>query len=1344
MLSTARSLAGRLTLTPIRWLTAVLRWALMLLLLLWGLMLLAWLVLHWAILPHINDWRPQLERMASQGLGLELRIGRIAVRSGGWIPALELDEVRLHDAGGREALRLPRVVAALSARSMLALELRFEQLLIESPQLEIRRDAQGRIFVAGLDMGAGGDAASGDALADWFFAQHEFVIRRGRLRWVDEARQAPPLELAELDLLMRNGLRRHELRLDASPPPAWGQRFSLRGRFSQSLLRRPGELRHWSGQLYAELPRADVRELRRYLDLPFELSEGDGALRAWLDIGKGQAQGATLDLGLRAVRLRLGAGMEALDLARIEGRLALQRQPGGYKLSASQLGFEGADGLVWPRSDWSVQIREAAGSAGGGELQAQQLDLALMAQIASRLPLAESQRQLLDELAPQGQVRNLQARWSGAIAAPASYRVKASLSDLSLRAKPAAVAEEIGRPGLAGAAIELEASERGGAARLRLAQGQLDFPGVFEEPQLPFEQLQAQLDWRIDARAGQLPLVELKVSDARLVSPDVSGELQAVWRTGQGSDAAPGRGKRFPGQLDMSGRLERADAVRVVRYLPLGIGQDARDYVRHAVRSGEARNISFRVRGDLWDFPFDRSPQGQFRIAARAEGVELAYVPSWPATATEPAWNSPWPMMDRVSADLIFDRGAMQIRNGRARVMGYELSQVNGGIADLINKQVLALEGQGRGGLGELLGFVRASPVGAWIGAGLAQAQGSGPASLRLSLQIPLADVDQATVKGQVQLLGNELRLQPELPLFSNARARIEFDRKHFSLQAGSARILGGEATFDGASQRDGSLRFSGQGQITAEALRRAGELGLPARLARSLSGQTAYRLQLAIKEGGASEINLSSTLQGLGLDLPAPLRKEAEAQLPLRLQTSLAAGGGRDELRLELGSVLQARYLRDTSGATPRVLSGALALQDSLPPLPAQGVRLQANPATLDLDAWQLAAQHLLGEGGAGVIEGGGYAPDVIALRAQSLRLGGRALNQLVAGLSREGGLWRATLEAQQLSGYLQYRPGQGALPGQLYARLARLSLPKSEADSVSQLLSEPAAGSGSVPALDIVVDDFELRGKRLGRLEVEALAQARDWRLKRLSLKHPDALLSASGEWLAEAQGRRRTEFDWKLEVADAGNLLERLGQGRVLRGGKGQLAGQLGWTGSPLSPDYPSMSGKLTIALDAGQFLQAEPGVARLLGVLSLQSLPRRLLLDFRDVFSEGFAFDGFGGDVSIERGVASSQNLRMNGLQAAVLMEGSTDLARETQQLRVLVVPEINAGGASLAYAAINPAVGLGTFLAQLLLRKPMMAANTREFLVSGSWSDPKVERVERKPTAEAPAASDSRN
>ena len=191
------------------------------------------------------------------------------------------------------------------------------------------------------------------------------------------------------------------------------------------------------------------------------------------------------------------------------------------------------------------------------------------------------------------------------------------------------------------------------------------------------------------------------------------------------------------------------------------------------------------------------------------------------------------------------------------------------------------------------------------------------------------------------------------------------------------------------------------------------------------------------------------------------------------------------------------------------------------------------------------------------------------------------------------------------------------------------------------------------------------------------------------------------------------------------------QRFGRAGVVRGGKGSIEGSIAWRGSPLALDYPSLSGDMAANFETGQFLKVDPGAAKLLGVLSLQALPRRLTLDFRDVFSDGFAFDFVRGDVQIKQGVATTNNLQMKGVNAAVLMEGSADIAREQQDIRVVVVPEINAGTASLIATAINPAIGLGTFLAQFLLREPLQAATTQQFHISGSWADPKVEKIEKK-------------
>jgi uncharacterized protein YhdP len=292
-------------------------------------------------------------------------------------------------------------------------------------------------------------------------------------------------------------------------------------------------------------------------------------------------------------------------------------------------------------------------------------------------------------------------------------------------------------------------------------------------------------------------------------------------------------------------------------------------------------------------------------------------------------------------------------------------------------------------------------------------------------------------------------------------------------------------------------------------------------------------------------------------------------------------------------------------------------------------------------------------------------------------------------------------------------------------------------------------------MPALDVVVEDFQLRGKQFGRVEIEALnrsgPQGRDWQLSKFNITTPEAQLVATGHWAAAgapaARGvpmPRRAVMDFKLSLADSGALLDRLGTPKAIRGGKGQLSGQIAWLGSPFALDYPSLAGQVNVAIESGQFLKVEPGAARLLGVLSLQSLPRRFAFDFRDLFQEGFAFDGVTGDLTIAQGVARTNNLRMRGVQALVFLDGSADIERESQDLRVVVVPEINAGTAALAYAVINPAIGLGAFLAQVILKKPLTAAGTREFHVSGPWADPKVERVERKfgddvPSTEAASA-----
>jgi uncharacterized protein YhdP len=383
---------------------------------------------------------------------------------------------------------------------------------------------------------------------------------------------------------------------------------------------------------------------------------------------------------------------------------------------------------------------------------------------------------------------------------------------------------------------------------------------------------------------------------------------------------------------------------------------------------------------------------------------------------------------------------------------------------------------------------------------------------------------------------------------------------------------------------------------------------------------------------------------------------------------------------------------------------------------------------------------------------------PSTIAVRTKELIVEGRRFENIVIGGSREGSVWRANMEAKQLSGYLEYRlPQTASGAGRIYARLARLVIGDAQVKDVEKLLDEQPV---SMPAIDLVVEDFELKGRKIGRVEVDAVNRAsgtsntsentRIWRLNKLNVTTPEAKLTANGFWayreavrndvtskddvgLLNTIERRTTGIDFKLDISDTGQLLERFGFKGVVRNGTGKLEGQLTWRGSPLAMNYPTLGGQFNIQIDNGQFLKVEPGVAKLLSVLSMQSIVKRLSFDFRDVFSEGFVFDLFRGDVTIDRGIATTNNLQISGVNAVILMDGKSDIAAGTQDIRVVYAPEVNAGIASLLVAsAINPAIGLGTFLAQLFLRQPLIEAVTKEFKVQGTWADPIVNEVKRTP------------
>ena len=1390
-----------------RWVALVARIALWVTVAFWLALVATWGMLHGWIVPRIEEFRPQLEMTASKVLGVSVRIGHISARSEGLIPSFELSNVTLQDATGRQGLQLPRVLVAMSAGSLWSGG--FEQLVLDQPVLDIRRSLDGKLYVGAVEITQ--SRTDDTAALDWFFSQTEFAIQNGTLRWTDETAMAPTLELRHVDSILRNSARRHTFRIDATPPAVWGDRFSLRGQFKQPLLSKgAGHWADWTGQLYAEFSRvADLSQIKQYVpeSMGVDPRSGSGSLRGWLDVSKGQPGGATLDLALRDVDVKIAKTLQALAFTSVTGRVSGQLLAEGFTLATEGLRFDTLDGLRWPGGNLAIISTGTAGKTEQkNELKADRLDLAAVAQIANRLPLSTATHAMIASLAPKGLVQTLEARWqlpaSGAIQA-LSYSAKGRVTGLDLAALPSAVQrsnpssaagssgaphQPPGRPGISGGVAEFDITQNGGKALISISQGHLDLPGVFEDPRVLFDKLSLDAQWTLSAEK-----VDLQLRDIRFSAADAAGNAEARWHSGPSKPGA--KDNPSLGTLDLKGVLSRGNGARVHRYLPLVLAEPVRHYVRDAVTQGEVSDIRFLVKGPVDSIPFVDPTRGDFKVSARVKNGQYAYVPR----AIQAKDAAAWPALTDVSGELLFNRAAFEVNGVTARVAGLpglQLVKADARIPDLMRSATLDFSAKIKGPLGDAVAFVNTSPLANLTSNVLAKTSANGAADYALRLSLPLNAVDKTRVQGSVTLPGNDVQFSPETPLLTRLKGMATFTETGFNVSAAQARLLGGELRFEGGTQPanrkavpgelDSSVLFKAQGSVSADGLRQvkdlgsgqAGNLSGIAKLAQNASGSTSYAAMLGFTRGVA-ELVLTSDLQGLALSLPAPLSKTAEATLPLRYENTLLRESMQpgqklqDQLSLSLGRLASLAYVRDISSAPARVLRGSIGVglePGESTPTPDSGVAANINLTSLNLDAWDKVFSSAVGTSAASAMssptsapaptavmtapQAQSYLPTQIAIRAKELIVSGRKLNNVVLGGTREGQNWRANIDAGELNGYLEFRPA-GATPGRVLARLSRLNLATSTASDVETILDEQPA---NIPALDIVVNDLELRGKKLGRVEIDAVnrgaasaareSPTREWRLNKFNITTPEAIFTATGNWTAvnaqtspplaaaravrTAAERRRTVMNFKLDILDSGELLKRFGMADVIRRGKGNMQGQIAWLGSPLTPDYPSMGGQFNVNIESGQFLKADPGIAKLLGVLSLQSLPRRLVLDFRDVFSDGFAFDFVRGDVTIDQGLAFTNNLQMKGVNAAVLMEGYADIAKETQDLKVVVVPEINAGTASLITAAINPVIGLGTFLAQYFLRQPLIKANTQELHIDGSWADPKITKVENKP------------
>lgn len=1281
-------------------------WALRALVLAWFVAAGGVLVLRHVLMPAMGEFRAPVAALLGEQLGLPVSIARIEGGWAGWRPRLRIEGLRIADGEGREALTLEAVDATLAWSSLLRGAAHFDRLDLHAPELMLRRAPGGVLHVAGIALPAGG--GEGDGGLAWLLAQRQILIHGARVVWQDDARAAPALVLEQVAFRLDQRGGRVRFAIDALPPPALASALVVRGEVQHADRARPATS---AGRAYVTLERADLGAWQAWVDYPVPLA-GRGSVRAWLDADGEGGFALTADVALDGLRTRLGEDLPELALDRVDGRLAVQHAPRMSRFSSAGLTLASAGGATLPPTDFELGLeRTADGALAGGSVRANRLDFAALAALAAHFPLGEGVRARLARFEPAGRVEDLRLDWQGTPDAPRRWSLATRFDGVGVQARE-------GFPGLGGLSGEIEGDSEGGRFRLAGAAMHLDLPMVFDPGRLDFERLRAAGGWK--RRDGRL---EIALDEAAFENADAAGSASGrYWPSAGGA-----------GEIDMQARLSRAEATAVWRYLPRVVNAHTRDWVQQSIRAAGVPEARLRLQGRLDDFPF-RNGEGRFLVTIRVEDAVLDYAPGWPG-------------IDRIHGEVRFEGPGMRISAERGRILGVDLTGVVADVPDLDAPagEVMTITGRALGPTAEFLRFIAASPVSERIGGFTEGIRAEGRGELALELEMPLRKVVDTRVEGDFRFSANRIELLAGLPALERAAGSVRFTADSLAIPEARAQIFGHPVQVVARTGGDGGVRFEARGRAAAASVR--AHYDQP--VLDGLAGDTEWTAAVVVGRGG-TRVEVASDLVGLASSLPAPLNKSAGTPWPLRFMFDHPAGRERDEIALELGDVLRAALLR--SRTEPATLRGGLALGRATadpPPAAEQGVRVAAVLDQLDVDAWRDVLDGAL-EDEAETSAGGGPASAAwgladLALAADELRAFGHTLKAVDLRATADAGGWKARLESDIADGEFDWRhAGNGAL----LARFRHLHVGQdgSEVREGGGAERAPAAGDGAagevdeapprrLPALDVVAEDFRLRGIALGRLELFARNRGGLWQLERFGLDNTDGRLAGSGQW--QAAGRQRTRLDFRLDTPDVGGLSRRLGYPDVVRGGQASLSGRLDWQGAPTRIDYPSLSGNMTLEAGAGQFNKLEPGVGRLLGILSLQALPRRITLDFRDVFSEGFAFDRISGSIEVADGVMRTEDLEIRGPSARVRMSGTANVVAETQDLRVLVQPTLSESVAIGAAAGLlNPAVGVVTYLAQKMLSDPIEKLFAFEYAVTGAWSDPQVAKRAQLPVPAA--------
>lgn len=1280
----------------------------------WGLGTLAGLIILAALLVGlfrvaanmIPGYHDAIARQISTKVGAPVTLGRISLAWHGWGPELQFDKLRIANPDtGKTVLSAKRLRLDFTLLSVVnGSGARPYAIALVAPRVTLQQKPDGRVVIPGLSL-PGGTGQLGSMLGE------QIRITRGRITLRPAGSGKKTWHFAPVKLRVGGG-KRHAVKLALPLPAELGGHTLLVG----GTVKTPSvEFDNWQWQLHYSLDKLALGPLKRFV--PREWS----GLRGRTSVA-GNARGTGLSLSRASGRLkwhRPGAGPNALSALRAHYAIAAAR---GIDLTLSRLAVKTRSHTWTPG-----RIRIGRGKHERIDVAIARLDLSLLSHLEGVLPDSlDDLAKRLHTMQPGGRIEDFRLALSPANASDwrTTLALSARLDDVG--ALPAA-----GVPGFSHVSGEVSMTHGMGIFKLDAPGLTVRMPHIFGHPV------------KVEQAKGRIGIA-LTDAGIRVATPglDLEGAAGLDGRAMAKIDVPRDGPVTVYVAAEQLGMMDTVAARG--RYFPAALlSRPLVDWMMNQLDGGKVGGARLRFGGQVKRFPFYHGG-GYFSVKFGFHDVTLQPREGW-----EP--------LHELSGSVHFLNAGMRAQVDGGKIVDARVNHADVSIPDLANPR-LEVHTEVTGQVADFMTFLKNSPVGEDVAFGFSQFDTHGRAITRLKLDIPILHVDQFNLSGNFSLHDVKLEYIGRPYQLRHLSGNVKFDRHGPLAGHVAGELFDTPVAIDISRTRQTNGAYMTtigmNGDFPLKTLSEAfdydfgsfahGHLPLHAQVELPLTGK-----------GLPLDIELDSSLEGLELKLPAPVGKSALAAMPFTAHVHVKRHAIGLRARYADVGALCATIVHAAHGSHAR--SAEIRLGQGECSMPASGYRVVGGWPVVKLGQWlQVARPAPAAESSAAATPDAaastvdktskaGFWPQKnvnINVRFDKLSLFGERLHdQSIRGALDRRAL-RLLLEGPDLAGKVRV-PRRPSNHDPILVKLAhgRFAVKKggaSEAPNAATATAPAPASSREatvaegggesrweprdIPPFSLHAAHLKLGEASFDNVTVSARRVPHGIAVKPIHVGGGTLSLDGQLVWLHSANNMQGA-LQLLAHIHDLGQLLKGLGIGDQATG-HGSLSAALAWQKPSEGGQFAQgLLGKVSMDLREGNISRVSPGAGRLLSLLNLVNIPRYLVLDFHNLFGEGFPFSRIYGDYHIKNGIAHTDAFRIDSSVADIKLSGDINLVAGTMDQTAEVRP--NYFGSLPVIGALVGGLGVGAavFVLAEIFGNPIGKALELTYHIHGPITNP---------------------